>query len=171
MLERVLQATNVLLNASVSPPVKDSRVRWTTYSNLHTWFVSLKSFLVKFGFAMIGSEGRLVILKAMLRWIVNIDKTEILLYGSKTNSGGRPAVSFHDPHFPLTQWPVVRQNPPSAALASLEAMQQGSVCRYIGSSQRLRQPRIVRSFGLTSSATFPAHVAGLAAKRRGCGRA
>ena len=65
----------------------------------------------------------------------------------------------------------LRRNPPSAALASLEAMQQGSVCRYIGSSQRPRRPRIVRSFGSTSSTMFPAHVAGLAAKRRGCGRA
>ncbi len=50
-------------------------------------------------------------------------------------------------------------------------MQHGSVCRYIGSSQWPRRPRIMRSFGLTSSATFPAHFAGLAAKRRGCGRA
>ena len=35
-----------------------------------------------------------------------IDKTEVSLDGSKTNAGGRPAVSFHDPHFPLTQRPA-----------------------------------------------------------------
>ena len=49
MLERVLQATNVLLNASVSPAVKDRCVRWMTYSNLHAWFVSFKAFLIELG--------------------------------------------------------------------------------------------------------------------------
>ena len=51
MFERVMRAANVLLNASVSPGVEDRSVRWTTYSNLHAWFVSFKAFLVEFGFA------------------------------------------------------------------------------------------------------------------------
>jgi hypothetical protein len=99
MFERVMRATNVSLNASVSPTVEDRRVRWTTYSNLHAWFVSFKAFIIEFGFATIGSNGRLVISEAMLRRIANTDKTEVSLDGSKTNAGGRPAVSFHDPHF------------------------------------------------------------------------
>jgi hypothetical protein len=32
-----------------------------------------------------------------LHRMVNVDKTEISVDGSKTNVGGRPAVSFHDP--------------------------------------------------------------------------
>ncbi len=31
-------------------------------------------------------------------------------YGSKTNAGSRPAVSFHDPHFPLTQRPAAKSS-------------------------------------------------------------
>ena len=103
MFERVMRATNVSLNASVSPEVKDRRVRWTTHSNLHAWFVSFKAFLIEFGFTTIGSDGRLVISEAMLRRIANINETEVSLDSSKTNAGGRQAVSFHDPHFPLTQ--------------------------------------------------------------------
>ncbi len=136
MFERVMRATNVLLNASVSPAVEDRCIRWTVYSNLLAWFVSFKAFLIEFSFVTIGSDGRLIISEATLHRIANVDKTEVLLDGSKTNAGGRPAVFSHDPHFPLTQRP--RRNPPSAALASSEAMQQGSVCRYIGSSQRPR---------------------------------
>ena len=70
MFERVMRATNVLLNFSVSSAVEDRRVRWTTYSNLHA---------------------------------VSLD-------GSKMNAGGRPAVSFHDPHFPLTQRPAAKSS-------------------------------------------------------------
>jgi len=82
-----------------------------TYSNLHAWFVSFKAFLVDFGFATIGSNGRLVILEAtMLRQIVKVNKTEILLDGSKTNAGGRPAISFHDPHFLLMQRPAEKSS-------------------------------------------------------------
>jgi hypothetical protein len=112
MFERVMRATNDSLNASVSPAVEDRRVRWTTYSNLHAWFVSFKAFIIEFGFATIGSNGRLVISEAMLCWIANTDETEVSLDGSKTNAGGRPAVSFHDPHFPLTQRP--RRRPSSS---------------------------------------------------------
>ena len=110
MFERVMWAMNVSLNASVSPAVEDRRVRWTTYSNLHAWFVSFKAFLIVFSFATIGSNGRLVILEAMLHWIINVNETEVSLDGSKTNAGGRPAVSFHDPHFPITQRHAVKSS-------------------------------------------------------------
>jgi hypothetical protein len=33
MFERVMRTSNVSLNASVAPAVKDRRVRWRTYSN------------------------------------------------------------------------------------------------------------------------------------------
>jgi hypothetical protein len=64
MFERVIRATNVSLNASVAPVVKErGRIRWTTYSNLHAWFVSFKTFLIEFSFAAIGSNGKLVFLE------------------------------------------------------------------------------------------------------------
>jgi hypothetical protein len=77
--------------------------RRTRIQNLHAWLVSFKAFLIEFGFATIGSDNRLLIMEATLRRIVNVDETEVSLDGSKTNAGGRPAVFFHDPHFPLTQ--------------------------------------------------------------------
>jgi hypothetical protein len=63
MFERVIWATNVSLNASVAPAVEERCIRWTTYSNLHAWFVSFKAFLIEFDFAMIGSNGELVFLE------------------------------------------------------------------------------------------------------------
>jgi hypothetical protein len=81
-----------------------------TYSNLHAWFVSFKTFLIEFGFATIGSDGKLVFLEEMLCWMVNVDETEISVNGSKTNAGSRPAISFHDPHFPLTKRPAAKSS-------------------------------------------------------------
>jgi hypothetical protein len=63
MFERVIWAMNVSLNASVTPTVEERFIRWTTYSNLHAWFVSFKAFLIEFGFATIGSNGELVFLE------------------------------------------------------------------------------------------------------------
>ncbi len=60
MFERVIWATNVSLNASVTPAVEERCIRWMMYSNLHTWFVSFKAFLIEFSFAMIRSNGKLV---------------------------------------------------------------------------------------------------------------
>ena len=40
MIERVMQSTNIILNASVFVPVEERRILvWTTYDNLHIWFV------------------------------------------------------------------------------------------------------------------------------------
>ena len=55
-------------------------------------------------------HGRLVISEAMLRRIANVDNTAVSLDCSKTNAGGRPAISFHDPHFPLTQRPAAKSS-------------------------------------------------------------
>jgi hypothetical protein len=40
--------------------------------------------------------------------MVNGDKTEISVDGSKMNASVRLAVSFHDPHFPLTKRPAAK---------------------------------------------------------------
>ncbi len=37
----------------------------------------------------------------MLRRIGNVDETELSLDGSETQAGGRPAMSYRDPHLPM----------------------------------------------------------------------
>ena len=54
--------------------------------------------------------GRLVISEAMLHRIANVDDTAVSLDCSKTNACGRPAISFHDPHFLLTQRPAAKSS-------------------------------------------------------------
>ena len=57
--------------------------------------------MIEFGFSSVGGNGEPIFDKEMKRRILNIDETEISLNGSKTRAGGRPEVSFHDPHLPL----------------------------------------------------------------------
>jgi hypothetical protein len=45
-----------------------------------------------------------------LHWILNINKMEIAIKGSQTNAGGRPAMTFHDPHLPLTSKAMVNSS-------------------------------------------------------------
>jgi hypothetical protein len=62
---------------------------------------NFKVFLIEFGFAVVGCDGEMVFDKEMMRWILNIDATDIFVGGSKMMAGGRLEVSFHDPHLPL----------------------------------------------------------------------
>ena len=99
---RVMKSMIVLLNANVSPTVKERRVRWTTYTNLNAWFDNFRAFLIEFDFAGVGDNGEPTFTEAQLRRIMNVDETEISLDVSNSRAGGRPAMSFHDPHLPLT---------------------------------------------------------------------
>ena len=102
LYDRVMKSTIVSLNADVSPTVAERRVRWTTYANLNAWFKNFWAFLIEFDFAGAGDYGEPTFTDAQLRRIMNVDETEISLDASNTRAGGRPAVSFHDPHLPLT---------------------------------------------------------------------
>ncbi len=102
LYDQVMKSTNVSLNAYVSPVVEERRVRWTTYANLNAWFDNFRAFLIEFDFAGVGDDGEPTFTKVHLRRIMNVDETEISLDASNTRAGGRPAVSFHDPHLPLT---------------------------------------------------------------------
>jgi hypothetical protein len=102
LYDRVMKSTIVLLNADVSPAVEERHVRWTTYANLNAWFDNFRAFLIKFDFPGVGDNGEPTFTEAQLHRIMNIYKTEISLDASNTRAGGRPAVSFHDPHLPLT---------------------------------------------------------------------
>jgi hypothetical protein len=94
LYDRVMKSTIVLLNADVSPAVEERHVRWR--------FNNFRAFLIEFDFAGVGDNGEPTFTKAQLRRIMNVYKTEISLDASNTRAGGRPAVSFHDPHLPLT---------------------------------------------------------------------
>jgi hypothetical protein len=101
MLDRVMRSTPVSFDAIVAPPVEERRLLWTTYDNLHTWFMSFKEFCFKFEFAMPNCNGEAVFSPEMLRRIGNVDETELSLDGSETQAGGRPAMSYRDPHLPM----------------------------------------------------------------------
>ena len=97
-----MKSTIVSLNADVSPAVEERCVRWTTYTNLNAWFDNFQAFLIKFDFTGVGDDGEPTFTEAQLRRIMNVNETEISLDTSNTRAGGRPAVSFHDPHLSLT---------------------------------------------------------------------
>ena len=102
LYNRVMRGTNVSLNADVLHAVEERRVRWTTYANLLAWFENFRTFFIEFDLAQVGSNGELDIEEEQLCWILNVDKTKNSINRSKTRAGGRPAVSFHDPH--LSVW-------------------------------------------------------------------
>jgi hypothetical protein len=78
--ERVMQATNVKLSVTVSPPVEERQLRWTTYSNLQMWFVKFWAFLLEKEYPREGEgEDELVFDGEQLRRIININELEISL--------------------------------------------------------------------------------------------
>ena len=109
MYARVMRSTNMLLNADVSPPVKERRLRWRTWPNLLNWFKNFKAFLVEFDFAGVGDDWELMFTEEQLRRIKNIDKTELALNGN-THAGGRPAVAFYDPYLPIASRSVAKSS-------------------------------------------------------------
>ena len=104
----VMKGMTVLFNALVATPVKERRVRWTTYSNLLKWFQNFWAFLIKYEFTREGSNRELVIDDATKHRTLKINKTELLLDGSKTRAGDRPEVSFNDPCLPMVKRPVTK---------------------------------------------------------------
>jgi hypothetical protein len=47
LFDRAMKATSVSLNAAVTPPVEERRLRWTSYSNLLAWFRNFRAFLLE----------------------------------------------------------------------------------------------------------------------------
>ena len=74
---RAMRATRVSLNAAVTPPDKERRLHWTTYSNLLAWFMNFRVFLLGKDFAREGGGGDALIFdKDMLLQILNVNKTD-----------------------------------------------------------------------------------------------
>ena len=86
MFKWVLRSTTVFLVVMVAPALEERQVLWTTYDNLHMWFMSFKEILLQYGFVMLSSDGGLVFTPEMLCRILNIDETELSLKGRWTSS-------------------------------------------------------------------------------------
>ena len=59
------------------------------------------TFLIEFGFAAVGCNEGPVFDEKTMHQILNLDAMDISIDGSKTIEGGRPEVSFYDPHLPM----------------------------------------------------------------------
>jgi hypothetical protein len=105
MLDRVMRSTPVSFDAIVAPPVEERRLLC-----LHTWFMSFKEFCLKFEFATPNCNGDAVFLPEMLRRIGKVDETALSLNGSETQAGGRPAMSYRDPHLPMIMRSVAKSS-------------------------------------------------------------
>jgi hypothetical protein len=82
--------------------------------------------LIEFGFAIIGCDGEPVFDEKMMNQILNLDVMAISVDESKTIVGGRPEVSFHDPHLPMPS--LTSEKTLHSSLAFLEVTPQDSVC-------------------------------------------
>ncbi len=91
-------ATNI--NAGKLNCAEDCRIRWTMYQNLDPWFDSWEVFFVNYGFTTTNSNGELVFDEAMMKQILNLDKTCLLLDGSNGNGGVRPTTTYYNIRFP-----------------------------------------------------------------------
>jgi hypothetical protein len=90
-----------------------------------------RSFLIEFGFAIVGCNGEQVFDEKTMHQILNLDAMDISVNGSKTIVGGRPEVSFHDPHLPMPCLTSAKSL--HSSLAFLEVTPQDSVCLCTGS--------------------------------------
>jgi hypothetical protein len=95
------------------------------------WFDNFKVFLIEFGGAVFGCNGDPVFDEKMMYQILNLDVMDISVNGSKTIVGGRPEVSFYDPHPPMPSLTSAKSL--QSSLAFLEVTPQDSVCLCTGS--------------------------------------
>eukprot|EP00984_Skeletonema_dohrnii_P018305 scaffold8528_cov85-Skeletonema_dohrnii-CCMP3373.AAC.1 len=93
LLRRLLEESGVDINAGRSNNAEQRRIMWTTYYNLKSWFDNWEKDLLELGFAK-KVEGKTVIPEDQLARILNVDETCLVMDGSKTQRGGRPAVVF-----------------------------------------------------------------------------
>ena len=97
-----MKSTNVSLCVFIAPQAKERCIcSWTRCANLLAWFDNFKVFLIEFGFAIVGCDGEPIFDEETMHQILNLDAMDISVDGSKTIVGGRPEVSFHDPHLPM----------------------------------------------------------------------
>jgi hypothetical protein len=86
--------------------------------------------LIEFGSAIVGCNGEPVFDEKTMHQILNVDVIDISVNGSKM-MGGRPEVSFHNPHLPMPS--LTSASHCIAVLAFLGVTPQDSVCLCTGS--------------------------------------
>jgi hypothetical protein len=101
LLNCVLLDTAKYLDALKMEYCEDCRIRWTTYSNISSWFNNWEWDLVDLGIAFYDKDRQCVIPNKQLCNIVNFDETCLSADGSKGKRGGRPEIVIHDPRFPM----------------------------------------------------------------------
>jgi hypothetical protein len=132
IFDRVMKSTNTSLCAFIAPQAKERCIcSWTRYANLLVWFDNIKVFLIEFGFAVVGCNEGPVFDEKTMHQILNLDAMDISIDGSKTIEGGRPEVSFYDPHLPMPSLTSAKSL--HSSLAFLEVTPQDSVCLCTGS--------------------------------------
>jgi hypothetical protein len=100
LLRRLQKAAANSIVVGKGKNAEDRRVKWTTYYNLKTWFDSWQEELIELGFANYDDENKVAIPPDKLERILNVNKTCLVLDGSKCNRGGRPEVIFYSPYLP-----------------------------------------------------------------------
>jgi hypothetical protein len=127
-----MKSTNVSLCAFIAPQAKERCIcSWTRYTNLLAWFDNLKVFLIEFGFAIVGCNREPVFNEKTMHQILNLDAMDISVNRSKMIVGGRPEVSFHNPHLPMPSLTSAKSL--HSSLVFLEVTSQDSVCLCTGS--------------------------------------
>ncbi len=101
MLQRALSATANNLDVSMMSVAEDRRVRWTTFTNISSWFDNWEWDLVELGFAKRDEDGMVRVPDELLIFILNFDETCLSLDGSNGNKGGRKTMTLHDPRLPF----------------------------------------------------------------------
>ena len=105
LVKRVTAATAIDLRATKAENAEERRIKWTTYKNLDMWFDNWISDLVKLGFATKlkkddPNDCNIHIPDEQMARIMNFDETCCSLDGCAGTRGGRPEVTFYNPHLP-----------------------------------------------------------------------
>lgn len=103
LMTRLLQESGVDLNVGRSNNAEQRRIMWTTYYNLKSWFNNWERDLLELGFAK-KVDGKTIIPEDQLARILNIDETCLVMDGSSSQRGGRPAVVFTSGALPDLKW-------------------------------------------------------------------
>ncbi len=163
-----MKSTNVSLCAFIAPQAKERCIcSWTRYTNLLAWFDNLKVFLIEFGFAIVGCNREPVFNEKTMHQILNLDAMDISVNRSKMIVGGRPEVSFHNPHLPMPSLTSAKSL--HSSLVFLEVTSQDSVCLCTGSYHWAWWQKKGRGFASSSCTMCSTHVAGLDVRSRGNG--
>ena len=121
LLRRLQKAAADSIVVGKGKNAEDRRVKWTTYYHLKTWFDSWQEKLIELGFAHYDEKSKVVIPPDKLECILNVDKTCLVLDGSKCNRRGRPEVIFYLPYLPNLDKATIKNSTATTMIAGSTA--------------------------------------------------